>query len=389
MARKVSVFLEERFSVDSEGRYSSAVFDKSFWDRYLDVFERVRIVARADLVGEHIKLDASLNSDKISFHRLPSFKGGVGLFVSLLSLLSSINRAIDDEDVCILRMPGAISIVAGLLLFVRRRKFSIELVGDPFEVFMTSNRNIFSRYFLSYTFLFFTKFFCARSSALSYVSGAALADRYPARTDAFLSCYSSIDLPESLVVDGRDIAEKSDGGYVVLAVGSMEQLYKGFDTLILAFRIVIDHYPNSRLLLVGDGSYRKYLESIAKEANLAHAVRFEGKVSRNEVFRFMDDADVLVAPSRTEGLPRVIIEALARGLPCIGSRVGGIPDLLPEKVLVKPDNPNELALRIKELLGSPDLRRELSSLGILKSREYTTSVLQVKRRHFYSQAARA
>ena len=89
------------------------------------------------------------------------------------------------------------------------------------------------------------------------------------------------------------------------------------------------------LTVIGDGRYRAELEALA--ASLDLPVRFTSQLKRPQVMAELDDANLFVLASRTEGLPRAVIEAMARGLPCVGTRVGGIPELLDSRALCDPD----------------------------------------------------
>ena len=103
----------------------------------------------------------------------------------------------------------------------------------------------------------------------------------------------------------------------------------------------------------------------------------------NAVRAALDAADLFVMPSRTEGLPKAMIEAMARGLPCIGSRVGGIPELLEEEEMFRPDDPGNLAAKIAEVLGDPARMARLSRRNLEVARRYTADVLRTRRNEFY------
>lgn len=139
-------------------------------------------------------------------------------------------------------------------------------------------------------------------------------------------------------------------------VGALEPA-KSVDVLIEAWRIVAQRVPGARLSLAGDGSRREALERQATLAGLGDSVRFEGAVSRNDVRDLLDRSRVLVLPSRSEGLGRVILEAFARARPAVATRVGGIPELVIEGetgLLVSPENPEALAKALAELLCAPE-----------------------------------
>src|SRR6185369_6068290 len=97
----------------------------------------------------------------------------------------------------------------------------------------------------------------------------------------------------------------------------------------------------------------------------------------------LDAADLFVLPSRSEGLPRAMIEAMARALPCIGSTAGGIPELLPPEDLVPASNVAALASKIQEVLSSPARLSAMSSRNLAAALEYRDEVLDARRRAFF------
>jgi glycosyltransferase involved in cell wall biosynthesis len=125
--------------------------------------------------------------------------------------------------------------------------------------------------------------------------------------------------------------------FVIGTVARLEQA-KGLDVLIEAMAIASRSLPQVRLLLVGDGPERDRLAERARAHAIAHLTRFTGR--QVHIRPYLAAMDVFAAPSRTEGLGIAIIEALAAGLPVIGARVGGIPEVIENGVsgLLLPPN---------------------------------------------------
>jgi glycosyltransferase involved in cell wall biosynthesis len=145
---------------------------------------------------------------------------------------------------------------------------------------------------------------------------------------------------------------------VVLFVGVLEA-YKNVDGLAKAWAIAAPRLPAASLHIVGKGSRSDVAQSLVRE----HGVRWDRDLSSAEVADAIDGAWVLVLPSRSEGLGRVLVEAFCRGRGVIGTRAGSIPDLVTDGlsgVLVEPDDPQALADALVAVLSDRLLAKRLA-----------------------------
>src|SRR6185503_1333769 len=134
-------------------------------------------------------------------------------------------------------------------------------------------------------------------------------------------------------------------------------LKNGLDRLLQAFPAVLREVPNAALLLVGEGEDRPMLEGTADALGIAARVRFAGAVPHARI------ADYL---RLSEGLGSAFLEAMACGVPIVGTRAGGIPDFLEEGrtgLFCDPDRPDTIAAALVRLLREPQLARTLARNG--------------------------
>lgn len=151
----------------------------------------------------------------------------------------------------------------------------------------------------------------------------------------------------------------------VLFVGALER-YKGVDVLLDAWATVHRAHPGSRLTIAGDGRERWSLRSRAAELGIGDAVSFPGVLAPEDVVAALDASSLLVLPSRSEGLGRVILEGHARSRPVVASRVGGIPELVEDGVtglLVVPGIAADLAQALLEVLRDPERGAAMGAEG--------------------------
>jgi glycosyltransferase involved in cell wall biosynthesis len=112
----------------------------------------------------------------------------------------------------------------------------------------------------------------------------------------------------------------------ILFVGVLER-YKNVELLAAAWRRVAERVPGAHLHLVGDGSQRAVVEAV-----VGPSATWSRRLTQEQVARALDDALALVLPSRSEGLPRVVVESFARGRPVVATRAGGIADAVEDGI---------------------------------------------------------
>lgn len=362
--------------------WTNGQFPYSFWTRYLAVFESVTVLARIRDVAEPNLKRQPASGAGVRFLGVPDYVGPRQYALHAPVVAATTRKAVKNGSAILLRPPGE---TAGWVLWHTRRSgrpYAVEVVADPYDVFGQNAIRHPLRPVFRWWFTRALKRQCANACAAAYVTERALQQRYPPAPNAFVTHYSSIELPDSALVSAPREPRHNRPTRIIF-IGTLAQLYKAPDVLIDAFaacRSDID----AELVIVGSGRHQRELEERAKASGLGHRVRFCGQLTTPEAVRAeLDNADLFVLPSRQEGLPRAMIEAMARALPCIGSNVGGIPELLRAEDIVPPGNVAALASKIIEVLQQPGRMQQMSARNLAKAGDYKDEVLNARRREFY------
>ena len=265
------------------------------------------------------------------------------------------------------------------------RPYGVEVVADPYDSFAPGAFHHPLRPALRAWVPRELKNQCANATAATYVTKDALQRRYPASPGALSTYFSDVDLTGNAFVDAPRKAPDAGKTFQLVFVGTLAQLYKAPDVLISAVAECAQEGLDLQLNLIGSGRHRDELEAQAKTLGIAERVIFRGQMAdRHPVQKELDAADLFVLPSHQEGLPRAMVEAMARALPCIGSTVGGIPELLPPEDLVPPGDADALAKKIGEVLRDPNRMARMSAHSLQTAHEYEEGVLRARREEFYS-----
>ena len=386
----VVVTCSHHFDRTPDGRvWTNGTCPYLFWTRYLPVFTSVRVVTRVREVPEVPSDKEPADGPGVTFFPIRDYLGPQQFLCRAPGILARARKAVRNGDALIFRAPSILgdSMVPGLRR--TKRPYGVEVVADPYDVFSPNAIKHPLRPFFRWWFTRRLRWECARACAAAYVTERALQRRYPPSPRAFTTHYSSIDLPGTAFVKApRTTVPK--GAVRLILVGTLAQLYKAPDVLIDAVGACVHEGLNIELVFVGSGGYQPQLEAQAVALGIGTRVQFCGQLASTEAVRAeLDHADLFVLPSRQEGLPRAMIEAMARSLPCIGSSVGGTPELLAAEDIVPPNDASALARKIREVVGDPPRMVRMSARNLEKAREYRYDVLSERRRGFYEHVKRA
>lgn len=213
----------------------------------------------------------------------------------------------------------------------------------------------------------------------------AVSNAIKEKINSIMKCTNNISVinnganPEKFKIISKDIAKKRLGidsnDRIILFVGNLKAV-KGVSSLIGAFSEYIKKNGSHRvsLYLIGDGNERQYLEKLINDLKLVKNVFFMGGKSHDEIPLWLSAADLFVLPSRSEGFPTVIPEAMMCGTPVIATEVGGVPEIITDGktgMLVKPGDIEQLANSINTVMDNEAIKNRLVNNAIELSKGYT------------------
>jgi len=280
-----------------------------------------------------------------------------------------------------------------------KKPYALEVVGDPWEAlgpgtWPHTSRPIFRRIATQQL-----KRICKGAIAVNYVTSETLQQRYPPSKGAYAVGISDVSLENGVPPDRiqdryRRFRQspwqdtKTDHPFRIGFIGSFARMYKGPDTLIQAAALCRSHF-NFQVILVGTGGYLPEMKALAAKLGIVDRVEFRGEISSGRsIFEFLDSIDLFVMPSRAEGLPRALVEAMSRGCPCIASAVGGIPELLDASDLVSPGSPEKLAKLILRVTADSSRLVAMSARNLAKAAQFSPQTLKQSRRAFLEEVKR-
>ncbi len=354
------------------------------WNKYFLSFENISVLARIAPTQQLPSCSCRrLDGERVSILALKEFGAANFSLNNIFSNLKTIRKAVAGGEALVIRN-GLIGNLA-FLLKPWRKPFALEVVADPNDIFSTEAFHHPLRPFFKFISVLMLKIKCKTASSVLYVTESTLQKRYPASASAYTVGCSDVELTNDCYIDDIEISIKRKKVVTIICVGNFYQLYKGQDDLIKSVAICKKKGLDIKLILAGTGKYLSYLQKLAAELMIEEHVEFTGPLSPGkEVRDWIDKSDIFVLPSRCEGLPRALLEAMARGKVCIGTRVGGIPELLPNYFIVEPNDPEALASKIAEVFFNYKLFQEWSIANLATSKKYKKDVLDERRKMFFS-----
>jgi phosphatidyl-myo-inositol dimannoside synthase len=350
--------------------------------RYLDTFGSLLVLGRCrDTRPGTFLHGLDTAGRRVDLLVVTRVGGPLGAVLAVPRLVAALRR--HRREVVVLNGPGMLGMLTALFA-LRDRAYGIEVVGFIRETLETAR----IRWPLPQIGEWLTKRAVRRASAASFVTREALQVRYPTRPGVITASYSSIELPGHAVRDEpREPRHRAPRARIVSVTG-LYQRDKGVDVLLEAARLMRERGRDFTLDVVGDGPLRDELAAAAREAGLGDVVTFVGALpGPPAVMDFLDHGDVYVLPSLSEGLPRALLEAMARGLPCVSTAVGGIPEVLDDEWLVPAGDAAALAEALGRAIDDPAAAARAGARNLAVARGYAIEVLKPRRDAFYRRLA--
>ena len=290
-------------------------------------------------------------------------------------------RCVEQVDIVVAHLPSPIGMHAIKHAKRMNKPYFIVVVGCTWDALW--NYNWKGKLIALPSFLSMRRVI-SKAPFVLYVTQSFLQRRYPCHgitvgcSDVEIGDTSQSVLNRRLLkIERFDIAQRVN----IATVAAVNVRYKGQEFVIKAISI-LNHKLGFKYhyYLIGGGD-NSYLMSLTQKLNLEEYVHFLGPKPHEEIWDYLDKMDLYVQPSKTEGLPRALVEAMSRALPAFGSRTGGIPELLPYECLFDNGDVKEIAKLLSNL--TVNKMKEYAIASFKKASEYTSDVLARRRKNFF------
>ncbi|MEF2093908.1 glycosyltransferase [Bacillus sp. CFBP9009] len=364
--------------------YSTGGLSKEMLERYTSVFEEVIVISRQRQINKYNDKLTLASTDRVKFVEVPNFKT-----ISNISKVFEAHRIINNEirscDSLIARLPSSIGSLAISKAKKYKKPYLVEVVACPWDAFW--NHSIKGKIVAPYMYLK-TKKIVRDTNYSVYVTNEFLQRRYPTKGKSVSCSNVALNEFENTILDNRlkKIDEiKTDSKIVIGTTAAIDVRYKGQQYIIEALgKLKKQGITNFEYQLVGGGN-QKYLDKIAKRFDVEDQVKFLGSLPNYRVFEWLETIDIYSQPSRQEGLPRALIEAMSKGLPAFGARTAGIPELIEEKYIFsnKRSNINEIC-EILLSINKEDLAYQ-AKRNFEEAMKYDKEKIEKRRSEFFKQ----
>jgi len=373
---------------DKNGVYCNTTITSEMLSRYLDVVDKLIVVIRTyhlDKTYDEASLE-KVELEGIEFVEIPNINSLKGFLVDKGKYSKIILDQVKKADLIFARMPSVISDITIQYAKKNKKKYMVEVGGCAWDAFW--NHGILGKLVAPYMFINERKGI-KNASYATYVTEKWLQSRYPcncpsiAASNVYLPSHDSSVLKKRLnKINNKDKNE----AFIIGTTAAVNVKYKGQEYIIRAISELNKRGYNFEYEMVGGGD-NSYLKRLAEKLNIEDKIRFKGILLHEDVFNWLDSIDIYAQPSKQEGLPRALIEAMSRGCPSLGSETAGIPELLDKECIFRKGSVNEIC---KILMAFDNEKMKcFSNINYKKSQEFDAELIYKRRKAIYIDYAKS
>ena len=370
---------------DCNGVYCNITLTNEMFRRYFHVVNKLYVAVRTfQLNKTYVELNMKpLSLDKMVIIEVENFNSIKGMFFQKKALKKKIDCLLDEIDLIFARMPSQTSNVVLSRVQKKNKPYLVEVGGCAWDSFW--NHGLMGKLIAPYMYLNERKYIKSACFA-TYVTKVFLQKRYPNKHKTINCSNVYLTEPQSRTLDERLAKiEQMDPSRPVLgqAVNSIDVKYKGEHLIIRAMKDLKEKGIIAEFQVVGPG-IGDFLKKESEKYGVSDQIKILGTLKKDKMTEWLKSIDIYTQPSKQEGLPRSVIEAMSLGCAAVGSNIAGIPELLDEECLFDPDNNKEI---VNSLLWVLDKKNMISQAkrNFEKAKEYQLDLLEQRRSVFFKE----
>lgn len=361
--------------------YFGVHYDDKLVNRYIFFGQKVTFLMRLKtILHEETKKYNLIKSPQFSFVEIPNYKSIKSYIVNLGPARKIIEAAVKENDIIIVRLPSS----AGVIALKKAREINkpvlVEFVACVFDALWNYDwRGKLMAHYKLYKY----KKLMKHNAHTIYVTKMFLQSRYPSSGKS-IGC-SDVEIPalnENILEKRLKKIKGSKVPYVLGTVAALDVPYKGQKDVIRAIGLLKKQGIFIKYKLVGQGETGD-LEKAIINSDVNDLVEIIGPLPHDEIFNFLESIDLYIQPSKQEGLPRALVEAMSKACPALGARTAGIPELIPEECIFKPGDIDQICNKLKKI--DHFWLQNQATLNFNVSKDYEAEKLENRRRGFYYQ----
>lgn len=369
---------------DKDGVYCSVTLTDEMFQRYMNHVDELFIIVRTFSIDEtYIELNLSpITLSNVKIVEVGNFNTIRGYLMERRNAKKELFEYVNQADMIFARMPSNIS---NLILDIANKihkPYLVEVGGCAWDGFW--NYSMLGK-IIAPLMYFNARKNIKKAQFATYVTKQFLQKRYPNKricTDC-----SNVYLPfidENVLKERLKKIESMDMKHITIGqtINSIDVKYKGEHLMFPIMEKLKKQGVYVKFEIVGSGT-GEFLIKEANKYNVRDQIEFLGTMRKEELLEWYKSIDIYVHPSKQEGLPRAVIEAMSTGCPAIGSNIAGIPELLCPECMFNPNNNNQILKTFMMIIDNEKLK-EKAILNSKRSEKYNINLLEQRRNDMFA-----
>jgi glycosyltransferase involved in cell wall biosynthesis len=388
LKEKVLFAYNGRIETDGNGAYFGNELNDTLVERYRCLAKHVSFLVRKRLVSDKDKKYLQkFNSGDFSVITVPEFNSPLKFIKNINTINEIIKESVMDCDILVARLPSTIGRKAISFAKKFEKPYLVEVVGCPWDALW--NHSFLGKILAPYAYCKM-RTIVKQAPFVLYVTSSFLQKRYPnynnavGISDVILKSKTNPNTFER--INRFNSFRNANAPLIIATAAAVDVKYKGHGLVFRTLKILKQQGIRAKYYVLGKGDQQN-LKLLAKKLNIEDDVVFFGQLPHKDVFSWLEKVDLYIQPSRQEGLPRALVEAMSMGCVCIGTPTGGIPELLSEDMITDAYSPKSLAFMIANL--TPEKFKSESLKNISTSALFYFDLLEMRRKAFYDEFLRS